>query len=1042
MSFSENNFSAAHLRGKVVVDRNPLATLRAKIKRSEPDGSSAVPYYPSASGKTLRITYTKEVSTVVTDFTVNVAISSNSLANIITAINAVDPTNLQGLDLGGYLGVRNLNLGKTHRIEINKYTTTPSNDAAPVFGFITTPYPGGTAFVYERASTPGLKQGNPQGTSLIGGNEDFTGSSLNRAFDSLLDMIEKGSIDLDAPVIGYKDVALTFSNQAATGQKYAAIADNTIRVPILGVGGSLRPQSRYFKILKDLGSQVPVPSVVPSTASNGAASPSWSYPAWSHSFIYDVVYGAPLIDIDISGTPFSAWGTPDGKTIYHASVPNKDKHASVTISSIEADVIYCAGAQFQTKKVAKGDPVFLTAATLSPFDHTGWFAVRDVYDEEHIALRPLSPREQTPAAGNKPRSLNPDAAGTLRVAVGFYIPAGDLLIVTDGSLPTSAVVRIATAMPLREALAQDVINDQDGYLSEVLGFLSSHIGDANRGAHTSEGIRSPNAGSLADGTSMSHASTDSLKQFLQDLITHLGGISSGTLPGGTNKIGSAALSIGGATPNTVSSGTAYSQLVSLLTTIRDHINSTTAHAAVNLTYGGGGAWADGTTNPAASIEAQLDKIISDLSPSTGGAKIGGAASGTDIAAGTINAQIANLAVNWFKMSRNNSISGAQTFTAILAAAANILVGANKLSTGADARTPRLAAPYTSAIATHTLIYESAPATGSFGSIRIYSGPIGTLLISVNAFYDGTNWNKDVAGTTANLWLVGFGKFEQYAMVADAPWAVWTNIIKTTVSEVTTVANPKFEPLLQVYDSANQRRVALDHNGFRMGRVSEYSAPWMTASAGDWTPSTTGTGIAPSLVPSRSVAGTPFSSTLFIALSVATGVGTSIWQTTNQIVALRGVGPGQTFNEDACVVLEWEAADTLLNDTESIFATMGITDGTNGVFFQSQTLTTNNWQFITGSEAAGLTTTVDTGVSVSNSVQRFRVEVYGANLPGGARCLSYINGALVGQSTTNLPDKELGVFFSLRRTAGTGVQRNLYISPITLRMRRHPSDDAL
>lgn len=31
-----------------------------------------------------------------------------------------------------------------------------------------------------------------------------------------------------------------------------------------------------------------------------------------------------------------------------------------------------------------------------------------------------------------------------------------------------------------------------------------------------------------------------------------------------------------------------------------------------ISYGGGGAWADGTTNPATSIEAQLDKIIADL----------------------------------------------------------------------------------------------------------------------------------------------------------------------------------------------------------------------------------------------------------------------------------------------------------------------------------------------------------------------------------------------------------------------------------------------
>lgn len=40
-------------------------------------------------------------------------------------------------------------------------------------------------------------------------------------------------------------------------------------------------------------------------------------------------------------------------------------------------------------------------------------------------------------------------------------------------------------------------------------------------------------------------------------------------------------------------------------------------AATSLNYGGGGAWADSTTNPAATVEAQLDKIISDLTSTTG-----------------------------------------------------------------------------------------------------------------------------------------------------------------------------------------------------------------------------------------------------------------------------------------------------------------------------------------------------------------------------------------------------------------------------------------
>jgi hypothetical protein len=47
-----------------------------------------------------------------------------------------------------------------------------------------------------------------------------------------------------------------------------------------------------------------------------------------------------------------------------------------------------------------------------------------------------------------------------------------------------------------------------------------------------------------------------------------------------------------------------------------------AHPATAIAYASGPAWADGTTNPAATVEMQLDKIVADLSAATGAAKIG------------------------------------------------------------------------------------------------------------------------------------------------------------------------------------------------------------------------------------------------------------------------------------------------------------------------------------------------------------------------------------------------------------------------------------
>lgn len=91
--------------------------------------------------------------------------------------------------------------------------------------------------------------------------------------------------------------------------------------------------------------------------------------------------------------------------------------------------------------------------------------------------------------------------------------------------------------------------------------------------------------------------------------------------------------------------------------------------ASKIKYDGGGTWADGTTNPAATVEAQLDKVIADLAGAAGSSKIQGVVSGADIAAATLTVQIADLAVNWLKLSRANTIAGAQTFSALLTSAA-------------------------------------------------------------------------------------------------------------------------------------------------------------------------------------------------------------------------------------------------------------------------------------------------------------------------------------------------------------------------------------
>ncbi len=649
MSFDQNDYpSAANLIGNVDVPRLTLPLIRSSLRRLDPDGGSSTPYYASASGKTLRVEYTNEVSTVVTVQTVNIAISGNSMATIIANINAAASADIDAIDMDGFLAIRNLNPGKTHYIKILPYTT-PASDAAPLLGFAVDPFPGSISFAGEIEAAPGNRiQQNPKTTALLAKDNGLTSREINRPLAAILQMIEDLRADLSRDVITYKVVTITFSSGVGN------INDSSLRVYCPPVNTpdttDLEP---YFQVL--------------TTNRYLAVSSSTNYPSVK---VNAINYGSPTS----TSLVFTAWGTPDGRLATGTTVPNKDKQAATAITSITGNIVYCAGATFVTKQVKAGDPVQLTATTLQPFDHSGWWAVDAVIDETHLALRPMSTSsaESTPAAGNKPRVLNPSAGGTLRVAVGRFLPAGSLYLgITDSSV-TSMRVRIPVATPLRDALAENnhtggIFLDQ--LASRLYTLVTDHINDTSA-AHAAASIDGfTSATSWADASTITGAN---LKATIEDILTDL---ATTTGNGGAARVGSPAVSIGGSAPNSLSSGSVRSQIVDLLTALQAHVVDTTdAHAASAISYAGGSAWADTTTNPATTVELQLDKIVSDLSPSTGTAKIGGAAVGSDLSAGTLAAQITSLVNNWGKLSRINTWSAAQTFSALITASLGITVG--------------------------------------------------------------------------------------------------------------------------------------------------------------------------------------------------------------------------------------------------------------------------------------------------------------------------------------------------------------------------------
>jgi hypothetical protein len=791
MSFNQDKYpSSAALVGNVDLLRNVNPTIRSGLRRSDSDGVSNTPYYPGVSGKFLRIAYTKEVASVVTASSVDVSLSSASYDSIITTINAADTSNIEAFDSDGFLTIRNKNPGKTHNISIQQYSPTV-DDASTLLGFPYEPYPGSVSYAGEVAPAPGNRiQSNPRTTSLIARNDDLSSAELNRSFYSILQMVEDSRADLARDAIVYKDVSLTFANHPTTTTKRVArINDDSIRLfyPSVASGGVLDLEP-YFRVL--------------TTNHDQAVNSANNYPTTKVTQIYYAT-GATALD---SSTVFSTWGTPDGKTIISNATPNKTKHSSTVITSIKGNAVYCASADFTTAKVKPGDPVEFTASNLQPFDHSGWFIVEDIIDGQNIIVRPLSSSrtgESTPSGtGNKPRALNPTGGGTLRVAVGRFIPAGDLWLEVDDTTVTNMIVRLPTGVKLRDRTFENTGNTFDGLLGQLSGLLFSHVSDTTD-AHEAASLGGFTSSVLwADSTSSTGANLQAtIENVINSLATTL------TNGGGTARIGSDAVSIAGFPPNTLGIGTARSQIVELLTKLRDHMNDTSAHGGAGSPYSGSPNWADGSNiPPGVTVDDALDQIVSDLAsgatgddgaqkvgcqvravwlggrtnPSThvfgainkiiqdlgannasdDGAERIGAQSTSDLGSGSVRFQLDSLASGWGKLTRAQSWSATQTMNGT----------ASDISAIID----------TTYIPSIRKLMWSAPLE-SLGAgnnhVRLYAGrndvDVG-FEVSINARWDGTNWNKDGTGQGTRLVLISNGMYLQSRLAGDG--GVWTDTL--------------------------------------------------------------------------------------------------------------------------------------------------------------------------------------------------------------------------------------------------------------------------
>lgn len=646
MGSNTSKLSLEKAIGNVNLPRVINPTIRGAVRRANPDGGHASPFFLGLNGKTLLV----EATPVVGNITINFV--SDFIVDAIATINAASPANLSGADEDGYIRLTNLNTGNKNSLKIKGGTSTT------ILGFVVDPEPGSVSYSGEIASSPPGRnqtstQNNPQGTHLLSQDEDLSSISINRAIAGSQEHAQRLIRDLDREIPIVRKVSVTTITLPVTTERAFVITDPTIRFPVDGFGIAVsNPTSLLIDQLVRLKSSPDDIDVYDISQTDPVP------------HISKVIYNTGLIGVSDTTQTFTTWGTPDGKSVFASQLRNKQP--PVAITNIRGNIIETSLSAFVTNTIQAGDTVIIESANNNtPFNHNGEFVVTEVIGETRIAVRSKGSAEKTFVTANIPTELNSNlpggtAYGTIRVIVGSYIPGTALTFVVPSWIPnaTTFFVHLYCGVRIRDLQPGDVGVRFSANDEAILTILRTHITTALSFRHHAIDVdaaavpSSPH--SLSSGTVASQ------------LIALLGFINS-TIAAEVSYAGGPAWRDGVTNPST----TVEAQLDKLISDL------TGAGGAIKVGYAGGAAWADGTTNPATGVETQLDKIVTDLAASTGTAKVGGAATGTDIAAATLATQIADLAVNWLKMNRTNTIGGAQTFTQIITANGGLVAGVNQ-----------------------------------------------------------------------------------------------------------------------------------------------------------------------------------------------------------------------------------------------------------------------------------------------------------------------------------------------------------------------------
>lgn len=254
------------------------------------------------------------------------------------------------------------------------------------------------------------------------------------------------------------------------------------------------------------------------------------------------------------------------------------------------------------------------------------------------------------------------------------------------------------------------------------------------------------------------------------------------------------------------------------------------------------------------------------------------------------------------------------------------------------------------------------------------------------------------------------------------------------------------PIQTWKSAALHRRAIIDHLGFPAGRFNQWVESWRSGNSisctttgpfggalvDDWNANiiktVTGGNIAIAELLGPNNGG--ISGSRCLRLKVGDTVGDS--------TLVSGL-PQALFYNDSAVVLEWEASVNAADALRKV--AMGFNFGSDPLansaiaqFHYDQVLFGNaNIRCQTNDGSAF--TTVDSGVALDASLHRFRVEYHGAGIDDAvtARCLFFIDGALVANITTTLPDHSVSPYaaplFYVSRIATTTIGLPLYVGAV-------------